>query len=203
MKKHLLIIILTIVFANVLSAKEIFLDKYGNEIVFEKDKKEFDNERKKSLFCLTFGDAYKDFLPQEIDASYRNFKQVKQFISNTFDREFSELDKKKNISIYIAKTKKSNEIIGIIILEHNPSYLYIRHMAIAPNYQGRCIGKGLIRYIIKNNLDSNKILVDTRKINTKASSFYKSIGFKLLYEPVNKKLSKDKYQGFSIVFHNK
>lgn len=199
MKKHLLTLILTLFFANNVSAKEIFLDKYANKIVLEKDKNEFDNEKKKLLLYNAFYEAYKDFLPHEIDASYKDCTQVKQFIISTFDNEFSELDKKTNILIYIAKNKKNDELVGIVILESNLTHLYIRHMAIAPAYQRRGIGKELIRYIIKNNVDSYKILADTRKTNTKACDFYKSLGFTPLNEPVIEKLSKDKYCGFSMI----
>jgi ribosomal protein S18 acetylase RimI-like enzyme len=82
----------------------------------------------------------------------------------------------KNIHWLIAYKDGKPIGLGIYEMFAYPD-LYIREMAVMPEYQRMGIGKVLAFAPLKDLPDLRKILIVTRRINKPAISFYEAIGF--------------------------
>ncbi|MHA1229112.1 MAG: GNAT family N-acetyltransferase [Candidatus Helarchaeota archaeon] len=105
-----------------------------------------------------------------------NFKSL----YNIFHRNHPDL-------FLVAENPKNYEIVGFILVtltkkfENKDSGL-IYAIAIHPNYQGKGIGKQLIKKMRENLLKRNvhTLYLHVKESNKKAINFYKNLGFKKL-----------------------
>ncbi len=73
---------------------------------------------------------------------------------------------------------KDEKVVGISIVElFTYPDLYVRELAVLPEYQMRGIGKALTFAPLKDLPDLRKISIVTRKINVPAITFYTVLGF--------------------------
>ncbi len=74
--------------------------------------------------------------------------------------------------------KNDDKMIGLAIFElfEYPN-VYIRELAVLPEYQRQGIGRQLTFAILKDNSDIRKISIITRNINKPSIEFYSTLGF--------------------------
>ncbi len=72
-----------------------------------------------------------------------------------------------------------NNIVGYGIVMLSPGEAHILNICIDPQYQGRGLGRYLLRYLIKKSRksDIDMILLEVRRSNTKAKQLYLSENF--------------------------
>ncbi|MGZ4970804.1 MAG: GNAT family N-acetyltransferase [Methylobacter sp.] len=81
---------------------------------------------------------------------------------------------------------KANELVGYSHVENNNDQLYLRMIAIHPNYQRKGIGRKLLESFISSGKEQSKSVgLEVFKLNTEAKRFYEGHGFKVEGETLN------------------
>ena len=72
-----------------------------------------------------------------------------------------------------------NVVIGYGIVMLSPGEAHILNVCIDPQYQGRGLGRYLLRHLVKksNQTDIDMVLLEVRRSNTNAQLLYQSEGF--------------------------
>lgn len=131
-----------------------FPEKRNEEVLVKYGSSELEIEFTKKIIEQTFDTYTGDIL---------KFEEVKRFISN-----------KNVLCAYV-----NNKLSGILQFEIKNKVVWIGHIAIAPEFRGKGVGKELIReYISENAIDENTryhlwVLSD----NLNAINLYKKFGF--------------------------
>lgn len=75
--------------------------------------------------------------------------------------------------------KLDRKIIGYGIVMLSPGEAHILNICIDPDYQGKGLGRYLLRYIIRRSsvLDVDMVLLEVRRSNVTAHALYQSEGF--------------------------
>lgn len=87
-------------------------------------------------------------------------------------------DSFKNHDAHFFVARENEKIIGYISSEIILDEGYIMNIAVKPEFQGRGVGKALVRYMVDNYKNVLKfITLEVRKSNIAAISLYKKLGF--------------------------
>jgi ribosomal protein S18 acetylase RimI-like enzyme len=142
-----------------------------------------------NLFLNVFKETYQTFPLHQLGID--NFDC---FLKNYFDLERTRLQEKKD-EHYFFSAKINNQLVGIVSfsLTENQNEIYIHIVAVDQKYKNCSIGKELVFLCLKIVQNIQKILVDTRKLNSSSQAFYKALGFK---ECTAHYLDPNHYQGF-------
>lgn len=72
-----------------------------------------------------------------------------------------------------------NDIIGYGIVMLSPGEAHILNICIDPDYQGKSLGRYLLRHLVKKShqTDIDMVLLEVRRSNTQAHQLYLSEGF--------------------------
>lgn len=84
-----------------------------------------------------------------------------------------------NNSIRWIVAKDHDEIVGYASfnMEHSPEEVFVQLICVKPEYQGQGIGKNLLYSIFQVDKKIRKLSLVTRRVNSSAIAFYKSLGF--------------------------
>jgi GNAT superfamily N-acetyltransferase len=111
------------------------------------------------------------------------------------ERIFSEFEKTQHYQNYVDEffpqlcntwlICAGNKPIGRLRVEENQASLFIGGIQILPEFQRQGIGTDICKNIIKRAKRSNKkVILWVHKVNTKAISFYRKLGFEITEEKV-------------------
>ena len=100
----------------------------------------------------------------------------KQFWEEVFDRDKPRATTK-NYTFIISKDGEKITSYGLYKYLSDTQYLYIHHLVVHPDYQGKGLGKRLMCAIQDLHGDAQKIGLLTRIYNVQAQNFYKRLGF--------------------------
>lgn len=153
----------------------------------------------KKLFCEAFSSLYGQFKPQLIESHFRDKKTVDEWIEATFDTEKEYFDTHQHAYGFVLKTNSNQPVtVGLVFFETIDDFIHIRQFCVKPNYQRKGIGK-LMLEILKAKFSNYKmIILDTRRINQPARSFYKKQGFSENEKPYDSNLNSSKYINLSM-----
>lgn len=198
MTKHFftLIIILIIQNSSAFAFTE-YNDKTGSKINFLNIPKSHDFSSQHLLFIKTFNDEYANIKPENIQPYFKTKNDVTEWLSNIFTIENKYFISATHPVNWIA-VEKNNTIIGFILYEqwkNDINTWHIRLIAILPSEQRKGYGAALIKSIHNLHKNIEKIILDTRRTNSKAIAFYKKNSFKIIETPHNIELNKNLYLG--------
>ncbi|EKE09740.1 MAG: hypothetical protein ACD_16C00117G0024 [uncultured bacterium] len=160
-------------------------DADGNCISFQYRSKKDPVEDAKTLFVTTFEENYASLEPRQLKPHFKTKTDVTKWLEDTFNEEWKNFQNAAAHNMWFIDVMKGSGkescLIGFAIVEQwkeEVQTLHIRQMAITPEEQRHHYGAATFNVL--KNLDGrkvNKIVADTRKLNEKARSFYKKVGF--------------------------
>ncbi len=128
-------------------------------------------EEEESVCFRAFKEAYKDF-----DLKEQKIDNLEQLLSLEDDpKDLNNQEKE----VYCRSAYVGNKVVGFATFDELDSSgkVYIRQMAVDPNYWGRGIGKQLTFSILKKLQEIKQLALIACSANTGAIDFYKKIGF--------------------------
>lgn len=120
------------------------------------------------------------------------------FLNGAFDDEVKDLaNPQTGVSMLCAK--KDDKTIGFISCnEESANVIYIRQMAVSPEFWGQGIGKKLVAGIQKKFPVAKKLVLMTRIVNRGAIAFYTALGFKKT-DYLHAGLNPERYVGYEYI----
>ena len=98
------------------------------------------------------------------------------FWAGVFDRD-KPRSKEKNYTFSLSKDGENIAAYALYTYVSDAHYLYVHHLVVHPDYQGRGLGKQLMSTLQKLHEDAQKAGLLTRTYNVPAQNFYKRLGF--------------------------
>lgn len=173
-------------------------DHDGNDVQFVNVKKSDNLKEARRLVIYSFLGNYRDIPLAELDPSFSTVGNVMDWFGRGFDREEDALLEDKNKCIQAFQNKR---VIGFACFQKEPledKAVYVRLLAIHPDFQGKGIGK-LLLFSVKTDKDlypdTQALFLITRFKNEKAIGFYKKQGF-IQSSYIHEEYDKTKYVGF-------
>lgn len=80
------------------------------------------------------------------------------------------------------KLERAGELLGFYTLEEKTDHLWVRHLYIHPEYQGRGLGGDIIERIKDKSLETNLPVRLGALIGSRSNHFYQSHGFVMIDE---------------------
>ncbi len=119
---------------------------------------------------------------------------IKEFSKPPYNDKWTKKNSEKSINSdltigigYIIKEK--NNIIGFMLIRKDildKIYLFIENLIVDGDYQGKGVGKMLIKFIEKKYSKNNKVIISlTTNKKSSAYNFYKKLGFRENKENIN------------------
>ena len=152
-----------------------------------------DLKDEQALFVKTFAAAYADIPLQTLGITDKS-----SFLASAFSGEVEDLHAGKPVAIFSAKI--NDTVVGYISFEQTPEgkTVYIRQLAVDPEFKGQGIGKSLVLLCQKYYPDAEKIILATRRVNQEARGFYTALGFNETTETPHG-LNPERYVGYEQV----
>lgn len=146
-------------------------DKHGESSTFAWGSAQ-DLPAEKELFCKALLEIYKELSLEELGLTC----DKREFAEDAFadlEKEFLEGTTK------IFTVKKQDKLVGFIAFypTDTPNQIYFSQMSIDPSYWRRGLGRNLISFLLREFPETDHFVLITRKINTVARQFWKSLGF--------------------------
>lgn len=177
--KGLSLFILT--FSSLCFADLTVQDRDGHEVKLVIASTDALLEKDREVFVSAFSNNYQDVPIQNLNPEFKTQGDVDKWLNDYFDEEEKLLRAEQ---IFYVRAYQDGKLIGWASFEKGKakdSAAYVRHMAISPDYQRKGIGKQLL-FSIKNDNDllpnTQRIYLITRRLNTRAISFYEKHGFR-------------------------
>ncbi|WP_316359370.1 GNAT family N-acetyltransferase [Candidatus Neptunichlamydia sp. REUL1] len=170
-----------------------FEDEQVGTYSFQWDHKE-DFHLIDDLFIQSFKYAYDSFIPGEL-----GLESVETFLQGVIADE-QELWNNERESIHWLIIKNTEEVIGLLILELKEfPKVYVRQMAISPNYMRLGIGRMAANIVLKNLPGVERIVAVTRVLNKTSQCFLEELGF-IPTEDIHDGFDSNKYVGYELIF---
>ena len=195
-KTNLLSIVFLLTSSFFISSREAQKNEDSIELQWISDS---DLKREEEIFVSSFLEGYKDFP----EAKSKTKQNRKEGLKNAFEKERIEF-KKSNGKILLVSAKKNSEVVGFALFNktENKGEIYIRQLAVAPEYWKQGIGKQLVFSINKKINGIKKYVLVTRRINIGAKNFYTKLGFKES-EYEHEGLDPKQYVGYELAVEGK
>jgi len=150
--------------------------------------------QEEEVFVSSFLEAYKNFSEEQLKIN----KSKKEWLKNGFKAEQDEFEKE-NGKVFIVSAKKNSKVVGFASFNETESKgeVYIRQLAVAPEYWKQGIGKKLVFSINKKISNIKKYVLVTRRCNFGAKNFYTNLGFKE-FEYQHEGLDPKQYVGYEL-----
>lgn len=176
-KSSFLILFFIIFTYSQLRADWIVTSKSGDRIRLAFPKENLDEE--KGVFIRSFTSAYKD--NQTIINDIKNILKIdlSTSLDTSFKKEENDFISNKSDVVFITAKNEEGQTLGFVSFDREKNGIYIRRLAIDPEFSGKGLGKLLVFSILNIWDKSTKIQLVTRRANTNALNFYKKIGFDL------------------------
>lgn len=174
----------TLCMCSLMSADWQVTLKDGSRIILSFCKNNLDRERE--VFNRSFTTAYKN---TEIEtAILEKYKTLQDFLDAIFEDEDKDFKNNKPGTLFIKAQNEQGKIIGYVAFDKNADHVYVRPLAVDPEFQHSGIGYWLMWSFLNIWQDCTRIKLDTRKLNFRAIAFYKKLGFDVstthgLYNP--------------------
>jgi ribosomal protein S18 acetylase RimI-like enzyme len=119
----------------------------------------------KETWTKTYSDIYSAEAIEMVTSEWHSPQLLKKQIEN------------KESAFLVAK--EENKIVGMCnaALTHEGTVINIQRLHVSPQYQGQGIGSILVKAVIKEFPNANKVDLEVEKQNFKAQAFYKKLGF--------------------------
>ena len=149
----------------------------------------------RELFIKSFAQAYKDFTEQDLEISCTK----DEFLENSFKDDREAL--KNGEDVYVVSIKEGDKVVGFASFDgiNDVGEVYIRLLAVDPDYWYQGIGKQLVFAINQKISGIKKYVLVTRRINEMARKFYFKLGFKES-DYIHEGLDPKKYVGYELEF---
>lgn len=163
--KKIVTFFLLVIFSLTLSAFELKNFSYNN-IDYQWDRKER-YEEALDVYVGSFQESYRKL---GLGDCADHFKEQR-----VTERRLAEENPANN---HWLLAMRGDKVVGVAIFEfdHYPN-LYVRELAVLPEYQRQGIGKNLSFGPVRDN-SIERVSILTRRANTTAVAFYKALGFK-------------------------
>lgn len=130
-----------------------------------------DLQQEEKLFIDSFSQAYKD-----IPLSLLGITHLTDFLQAAFADE--RIDLKSGKDFFIVDACVAGYLAGFISFEQQAdNVVYIRQLAVHPDFKGQGIGKVLVQICAEQFPTAHKIVLATRRVNQEALAFYKALHF--------------------------
>ncbi|MBS0185255.1 MAG: GNAT family N-acetyltransferase [Proteobacteria bacterium] len=195
--------IVFLLFQSGVFAFNSFHDDDGEKISLRLRPKDASLSKEGKIFLHSFMENYKNVLPQDLKPAFQTPLDVCSWLKATFQDEKSLFKESPTVFCVRAKHIKRNILVGMMFFEcclnkDGAKIIHIRQLVVRPKSQRKGIGKKFLDFIKSLHPDFSEIIVDGRRVNTKACAFYRANGFKILENPHDKTLSpQEKYVGYS------
>jgi ribosomal protein S18 acetylase RimI-like enzyme len=156
-----------------LHADWLVTGKDGSQITLSICKDNLDKERE--VFNKSFTQAYKGTDIEKM--VLEQYKTLEDFLSLIFDGEDKDFRDHKKDTLFISAKNNDGNIIGYVAFDKNPDHVYIRPLAVDPEFQHSGIGYWLMWSFLNTWKDCTSVKLETRKLNFRAIAFYKKLGF--------------------------
>ena len=136
-------------------------------------REEIDQMGGKDVMVRSFVDVYKDMPLQDIHPDFTSLKDMQRFYEEYFQSELNHFDR----YIWIQAFDK-DKLVGFVTYEvEEGNKAYMNTLVVAPEEQGKGIGKRLVFSIRECTPHITEIRLLLRKLNVKGRRFYDRLGF--------------------------
>ena len=134
-----------------------------------------DLKLEEEVFVRSFLEVYKDFSEEQLQIK----RSKEEWLKIGFQKE-RDAFKKEDGKVLLVSAKKNSKVVGCALFEEteNKGEVYIRELAVAPEYWQQGIGKKLVFSISEKISGIKKYVIVTRRCNARAKNFYAKLGFK-------------------------
>jgi len=147
--------------------------KDGSDVTLSVCKGNLDNERK--IFNKAFTHAYQG---TEIEQMIlKKYDSLARFLTAAFEDEQNDFDSCKPETLFISAKNQRGDVIGFAAFDKNTDYVYVRQLAIDPDFQMLGLGKLLTFSFLNMWKDCGWVKLLTRRLNYIAVGFYTRLGF--------------------------
>jgi len=131
-------------------------------------------ETYKKIYMASFFQAYKSCSEQDLGID----EPLEEHLEHLFLKHFEEINSHPEHFICF-EAQKNKEVVGYAVFKRmdNSDWIYLSTLLVDPLAQRLGIGKKLMFSVLKTEPCINKIILNTRRVNSKAISFYKKLGF--------------------------
>jgi ribosomal protein S18 acetylase RimI-like enzyme len=154
-----------------------FVSHSGHIITFHWPDPKDDVSEAMTVLYHSFLKTYEPTSKEELKIT---FDSKEEWLKETFEEEEQDFKNQKT-PIWLIEAKEGDQVIGAALLEPNDgtstTTLYIRQMAIRPDYWREGIGTGMMKDIEKNFSNFTEIALLARIVNSGAKGFYSRLGF--------------------------
>lgn len=126
----------------------------------------------KKVFIDSFSEAYKD-IPLDV----LKVESLPKFLNAAFEDEENDFASKKANSLFISAKDENARVVGFVSFDNNSDHVYIRNLAVDPEFQGCGLGKALVFCVLNEFKNCRCLKLMTRRANSRARLFYTKIGF--------------------------
>lgn len=129
-----------------------------------------DLQEEEEMFVNAFCTAYKDQTPESLNTQGLS---TAEWLRTYFSKERAVI-KAQQEKIYYVSAYHKDKVVGFAAFNQteNEHEVYIRQLCVDPNYWGKGIGEHLVFSIGQQLPKTNKLVLVTRRINTRTRDFY-------------------------------
>lgn len=126
----------------------------------------------KKVFIDSFSEAYKN-IPLDV----LKVESLPKFLNAAFEEEENDFASKKANTVFISAKNENAKVVGFVSFANNSDHVYIRSLAVDPEFRGCGLGKALVFCVLNVFKNCRCLKLMTRKVNSLARCFYTKIGF--------------------------
>ena len=115
-----------------------------------------------------------------LNQDFNRINEIGLLIKENFSTVYKIDEDIKHDYVHIYVYEENNNILGFIQIEEHFEIIDIINIAVDKDYQGKGIGKELIRYVI-DNTKSEKIMLEVKANNNPAIGLYTNMGFRQIH----------------------